>query len=117
MLVLLAIAIIVLLSSVAWFLLGFGGTARTQTETQQFRDCCSKYVTATNCNEDPAVWPTTGVCGFDDKSGDGQQAIDGSEPSWTLGALGNRIGVSPANVKRSCGCPGTGGGSEPVIPT
>lgn len=114
MLVLLAIAVIVLLSAVAWFILTFSGTTQSQTQAQQFQSCCSKYVVA-GCPGDATKWPAdtiTPVCGFNDNGAGGGVAAngdqEGAEPDWTLKDLAARLGIaqSSADIKKACGCAG-----------
>ena len=105
-LVLLAIAIIVLLSIVAWFVGTFSAGTAGQTESQQFQNCCSKYVTA-GCPGDASTWPGTSVCGYNDVNRNG--AKDGTDADWTLGTLAARLGITQdsASIKKACNCPST----------
>ncbi|MBI4017634.1 MAG: hypothetical protein HY366_01665, partial [Candidatus Aenigmarchaeota archaeon] len=107
------------------------GSTQSQLATQEFRNCCSKYVTATGCQADPTVWPydpdatsganapplapNSGVCGFNDLNNDGRRnpidATDKSTPEkvWSLQTLGGRIGTTDStSIRRACGCPGAG---------
>lgn len=96
MLVFLAIAVIVLLSAVAWFMTSFSGPAGRQEAQQQFRSCCSLYVQNVECNPDPQNFPQAGsACGTDDQ-GD----------SLTLADLARQVGISGrSNIRDACNCP------------
>lgn len=101
MLVLLAVAVIVLLSAVAWFLTTFSQTSGSQEDIANFRSCCSLYVN-NDCQPDISQpgneFPegTNSVCGVDNEGN-----------KLTLSELAQRAGVT-GDIRNRCGCRDTG---------
>lgn len=96
----LAIAIVVLLAMVAFFMGIIGPAGRQQTEEQKYRNCCSGYVSS-GCKDSGTDWTAVDLypCGKDDEGND-----------VALGQLGAAIGVfTEDDIKSACGCVGSGG--------
>ena len=85
-LIMLAVAIIVLLASVAWFMGAFGSTTTDQMYRQRFQNSCSQWV-GTNCaqNGDTDNVPDNICSAYND---------------WT----GNTGDCDYETIAESCGC-------------
>ena len=88
-LVMLAIAIVVLLAVVAWFMMTFFTGTENLTVQQAFSICCVAY-TSTNCDTDPSSF----TC-----------SERGNFPEESLEDRAKRASIPTEKIKTACNCP------------
>ena len=97
-LVMLAVAIIVLLATVAWFMGAFTPTATQQKLQADFRNSCSYWVNS-NCKKDTSSYGSDGVpdtiCGYYKRMKNSDPNLHATDTSCNHGEVAAACGCSP----------------------